>query len=247
MTKISVIVKTKNSEDTLCDTLESVKCFDEIIVIDEHSVDDTIEIAKEYKTKIIYSLSPDYDLAFNQAKNEALGEWIFVVYDNEIVPKNLSDEIRNRVEKAKNKNSFLINQKTFYLNKEVKSERKFLLRLFKKSDIEFKKDLNIDIKNKKSLKINKNLSILKYQNDNILKIQTDSLFELKFEIKNRDEKINFLKPMFIFIKEYIFKKACLDGERGLIFAFLKAQKEFIAQTAFFEKQEKNKEGKNDYR
>ena len=47
--KLSAIIKTKNNENKICETLESIKDFDEIIVIDEHSSDDTIEIAKEYK------------------------------------------------------------------------------------------------------------------------------------------------------------------------------------------------------
>ncbi len=245
MAKISVIVKTKNSENTLCETLESVKCFDEIIVIDEHSTDDTVEIAKEYKTKIIYSLNPDFDLAFNQAKNEAIGEWIFVVFDDEIIPKNLSNELKNRVQKPKNKNSFFINRKTFYLNKEVKSERGFVLRLFKKNDCKFKKDLSLDIRNKKSSKINKNFCILKYQSDDIIKNQLNSLFQLKNEAKSRSLKFSFAKPVFVFIKEYFFKKACLDGARGFVFAFLKTYREFILQTSAFEKFEKEEKKEND--
>ena len=46
--KVSAILKTKNNEDKLCETLESIKDFDEIIILDEHSTDDTVEIAKEY-------------------------------------------------------------------------------------------------------------------------------------------------------------------------------------------------------
>ena len=49
------IIKTKNCEDNICNTLESIKEFDEIIILDEHSTDDTVEIAKEYKTKTIFT------------------------------------------------------------------------------------------------------------------------------------------------------------------------------------------------
>ena len=44
--KISAIINTFNCEKTLCDTLESLKDLDEIVLIDFHSTDDTIEIAK---------------------------------------------------------------------------------------------------------------------------------------------------------------------------------------------------------
>ena len=53
--KITAIIKTQNCENTICDTLESIKELDEIIILDEHSTDDTIEIAKEYKAKIIFT------------------------------------------------------------------------------------------------------------------------------------------------------------------------------------------------
>ena len=57
--KISAIINTKNNENRLCETLESIKDFDEIILIDEHSSDDTVEIAKEYvlisKTWLTYN------------------------------------------------------------------------------------------------------------------------------------------------------------------------------------------------
>ena len=61
--KISAIIKTDNCEDTICDTLESIKNFDEIIVVDLHSCDDTIQIAKEYKAKIIFADKNNISLA----------------------------------------------------------------------------------------------------------------------------------------------------------------------------------------
>ena len=96
--KLSAIIKTKNNENKLCETLESIKDFDEIIVIDEHSSDDTVEIAKEYKSKIIYADKNNLSLALNQALEEAKNEWIMVIEENEIVPQKLIYEIENYIQ-----------------------------------------------------------------------------------------------------------------------------------------------------
>ena len=87
--KITAIIKTSNSEATLYNTLESIKELDEIYIIDENSTDDTAEIAKQYKAKIIYSNKGELIPALNQATDEAIGDWIFVIKDNEIIPQKL--------------------------------------------------------------------------------------------------------------------------------------------------------------
>ena len=96
--KITAIIKTSNSEATLYNTLESIKELDEIYIIDENSTDDTAEIAKQYKAKIIYSNKGELIPALNQATDEAIGDWIFVIKDNEIIPQKLIYEIKKYTE-----------------------------------------------------------------------------------------------------------------------------------------------------
>ena len=146
--KITAIIKTQNCENTICDTLESIKELDEIIVLDEHSTDDTIEIAKEYKAKIIFTDKNDLSVGINQAIEQSIGDWIFIVEQNEIVPQKLLMEIQRYIEiPKKNKFSICFNQKTFYLGKEIKSQRKkSILRFFKKGYCEFKNNYSLDLK-----------------------------------------------------------------------------------------------------
>ncbi|MBA7630470.1 hypothetical protein ES703_37992 [subsurface metagenome] len=49
---LSVVIITLNEETNIRDCLESVKWADEIIVVDSYSQDKTIEIAKEYTSKV---------------------------------------------------------------------------------------------------------------------------------------------------------------------------------------------------
>ena len=92
--KITAIIRTKDNEDTICDTLESIKDLDEIIIVDNHSTDDTTEIAKEYKTKLVYANTIDLPMVLSQVMQEAKNEWIFILNSDEIIPQKLIYEIQ---------------------------------------------------------------------------------------------------------------------------------------------------------
>lgn len=238
--KISAIINTKNNENRLCETLESIKDFDEIILIDEHSTDDTVEIAKEYKAKIIYADRNNLSLAQNQALSEALNEWIFVLNQNEIIPQKLIREVENYIQNPKkNKNCVSFSAKNFYLGREIKSAReKNLLRLFKKDCAEFLNDYSFDLKLKtgKIHKIKptnkaKNAYILKFSDNDIAKEILEILEQNRNLFKSVD-KISasiFVKPVIKFIYWYFIKCALLDGKRGFIFAKMKYIQSFILE------------------
>jgi len=248
--KISAIINTKNNEDKLCETLESIKDLDEIIVIDEHSTDDTVEIAKEYKAKIIYADKNNISLAQNQAITETKNDWIFIVKQNEIIPQKLIFEIQNYIQNPK-KNKFCCSfyQKSFYLNKEIKSAlSKDNLRLFKKDFAIFKNDFSFDLKVKTGkihkIKPNsqaKNAYILKFIEADIIKNISEILDNSRNNYKQVDKIAAsiFLKPALKFIYFYFIKKAILDGRRGFIFAKQKYIEEFILQTMILEGNNKN--------
>lgn len=48
MAKLSVVDVTRNEEGVIRQCLESVKWADEIIVVDSHSTDKTVEVARQY-------------------------------------------------------------------------------------------------------------------------------------------------------------------------------------------------------
>ena len=51
--KISVVINTYNASKFLARVLDSVKDFDEIVICDMESTDDTLEIAQRYGCKIV--------------------------------------------------------------------------------------------------------------------------------------------------------------------------------------------------
>lgn len=248
--KLSAIIKTKNCEDKFCDTLESIKEFDEIIVIDEHSLDDTVDIAKEYKAKIIYADKNNLKETFNQSFEEAKNDWILILEENEILPQKLIYEIQNYISNPK-KNKFCasFHIKNFYLNKELKSARKKnVLRLFKKSYAEFKYDYSFELKpiNSKIYKIipskrAKNAYILKFDKNDISAKFVDILDKNRAILKSFSNKnfSIFKKPMCAFLCQYFIKGSVFEGRRGFAYSIEKFIEKYTYNLSIYEKEVNN--------
>jgi len=241
---LTTIIKTKNSQDTIPETLESVKDLGDIIVLDEHSTDDTSLLAKEYKAQIIYSTATDFPEAFNQALNQAQNEWILFLEGDEIVPDKLGQYILNYIEKPKkNRNALYLPQKLFYLNREIKAYRKYHLKVFKKDSIELINNYSKELKPFKTKKHKLKLGfkqdkncILKFEKRNIFAIFQNIIEQniIKSKELNNKKASIFIKPFLKFLKLYLLKGAILEGRRGLIYSLINAIDCFISQCARFE-------------
>ncbi len=240
--KISIILKTENNDKYLYEILESIKQFSEIIAIDYQSNDESPEILKEYKAKIIYCNKNDcspLDYIINQAEND----WILVLDKNEILPLNLFNKIKeiydteqkNAQSSKKAKNIFTLSKKYFYLNKEIKFlKENNEIRFFKKNFCTLNYDFTTTIKqsnkkeNLKIYSINRNFKhtneyILKFLDNNIsLNIQ-EILNKNKNSLKNHPQKHAsiILKPMMTFFKYYFLKGGIFEGLQGFLFSAMK--------------------------
>ena len=93
--EISVVINTLNEEKNLAYTLRSVQSWaSEIIVVDMHSTDKTVEIAKTHGAKVFYHeptgfVEPAQEFAVAQASHA----WILLLDADEVVPKPLSERL----------------------------------------------------------------------------------------------------------------------------------------------------------
>jgi glycosyltransferase involved in cell wall biosynthesis len=93
---ISVVVVSFNEGKKLKRCLDSVKDLaDEIIVIDLNSTDDTSVVAHQASAKVINHEKVEYvekvrELAISEAKHP----WILILDPDEVVPKHLSDKLK---------------------------------------------------------------------------------------------------------------------------------------------------------
>src|SRR5262245_54634333 len=92
---LSVTVLTKNSQKYLAQVLSALQIFDEVLVCDTGSQDQTIEIVRSFPNVSLYERSfigfgPTHNMASSLAKHE----WILSVDSDEIVTPNLANEIQ---------------------------------------------------------------------------------------------------------------------------------------------------------
>lgn len=115
--KISVAIITHNEEKNIPRCLQAAAILEpEFIIIDSHSTDNTLEIAKKFNAKCF---SEDWK-GFSEQKNSLIekcnSEWILFLDADEVLSPELSNEILEAFEKQ-GIDGYSINRKTHYLGK----------------------------------------------------------------------------------------------------------------------------------
>ena len=91
---ISVVVITKNEEDNIADCLKSVSWADELIVLDDNSTDNTVNIAKQYTNKVSSRKMDIEGRHRNYAYSLAKNNWVLSLDADERVSAELETELR---------------------------------------------------------------------------------------------------------------------------------------------------------
>lgn len=97
--KVSALIHTQNNERSLGRTLESLRVLDEIVVVDHHSTDKTVRIAKQYGARVIKAVAGVDRGAYTV---DCKYDWVFCVLPNE----TLSEALEASLLEWKGKNSF---------------------------------------------------------------------------------------------------------------------------------------------
>jgi len=99
--KITAIVLTKNEEANIVDCLKSASWCDNILVIDDYSIDKTASLAKKMGAQVIkHHLENDFSKQRNFALKQAQTRWVFFIDADERVPKKLALETQKFIQQA---------------------------------------------------------------------------------------------------------------------------------------------------
>lgn len=118
--KLSVCVVAFNEERNIGRCLESVRWADEIIVVDSHSTDRTVEIARRYTDRVIAQTWLGYVAQKNFALEKATGEWVLCLDADEEVSPELAEEIRGIVRGGGAADGWSMPRRTRYLGRWIK-------------------------------------------------------------------------------------------------------------------------------
>jgi len=247
---ISVIILTKNSQKYLSQVLTALKEFEEVIIIDNGSSDNTLQIAKKFKNcKIIKEEFIGFGPLKNKSLKYAKNDWVLFIDSDEIVKQEMIEKIKKLNLKEKNiVYSFL--RDNYYKDKLIKCcgwENDYVIRLFNKTHTQFNNNLVheslIIKKDTKIIKLKEGLKHYSYSSieELIDKMQLYStLFAKTNNYKPSITKI-ILSPLFKFIKNYFFQKGIFYGYIGFVISISNANGVFYKYIKLYEKMK----GKNE--
>jgi glycosyltransferase involved in cell wall biosynthesis len=227
-TPLSIVVIAKNEAEKLEDCLKSAMWVDDLIVLDDFSIDNTTKIAKKY-TDRVYERKMDIEgrhrnYAYSLAKNE----WVFSLDADERMAEELKEEIGHLLRKEIKDVAFTVPIKTFIGDKWVRHGGWYpgrKVRLFRKDKFKYEE-----------VKVHPRVfytgtcghlksPLLHYSYKNFhefiesLNNQTTLEAEKWFDEKRKIGRGKVLrKTCDRFLKAYVLKKGFLDGLTGLIFA-----------------------------
>lgn len=252
--RISVVILTKNEEENISDCLESVYGWaDEIIVVDDESEDNTLEIAKKYTEKVFIRKWDIEGRQRNWAVSKAKNDWVLMIDADERVTEELKKEIEEILSKNNKKIvAYWIPQRAYLGNKWLRYGGWDAphIKFYNKNHLKWKEvpedvvHCGIEItKGFLGATLKNPLIHYNYKNieDFIDKVNRQSTLEaVKWYLKGRRISLihGLWKALDRFWRRYVRKKGYKDGFYGFVAAFLSGFYQFVAYSKLREINEK---------
>lgn len=241
---ISVAIITRNEERNIKEALESVRDFDDIIVVDAFSDDRTVEICREYTTRVYRHEWVGFSRQKQRAVDYAKNEWVLILDADERVTPGLKVEMMREISASLHA-GFYIPRKNFFLGRWIKYSGwwpDYTLRLFRKeaSYVEPREVHEKVIVNGTTSYLRSPMLHYTYRSisDYMKKMETYSTLSAE-EIRQRNGLLSGLKlltnPLLVFMKMYFLRQGFRDGAHGFILAVLYAVQTFLKYAKVIEK------------
>ncbi len=225
---ISAVVLAKNNEKTIEKTLQSLKEFEDVIVYDNGSIDETINITKKFPNiHLVQGEFKGFSWSKNNARSFAKNDWILIIDSDEVVDSELLNELKTKV--LDDKTVYKLNFKAFYKDIQVKHcgwNNQKIKRLYNRKVTSYNSnDVHEDIitEGLKQELLKGNVEHYSYHTISEFVIKADrysTLFAMNNVGKKSSSPIKaFFNGMYSFFRTYILKQGFRDGYVGLIIAF----------------------------
>lgn len=240
--KISVVINTRNEAEKLKRTLDSVKKIaDEVVIVDMHSDDGTIEIAEKFGAKVFLHKPINYvEPARNFAIEKACGEWILVLDPDEEISASLAKKLKEIAESEDSADFYRLPRQNIIFGKWIRHSRwwpDYNIRFFKKGKViwseiihcvpeTYGKGLDLDAIEENAI-VHRNYDSVDGFLERMTRystIQARLLDESGYEFYWQDL---IKKPVSEFLSRYFSGQGYKDGVHGLALAALQAFSEFV--------------------
>ncbi|MFQ3575188.1 MAG: glycosyltransferase [Cytophagales bacterium] len=232
--KISPVIIVKNGAKHLFKCLNSLKAFKEVVMVDNESDDNTLEIAKQFQNVVIFS-SPF--LGFGPLKNLAVSkstnDWVLIIDSDEVLSEELIQNLK-KIDLSDINQVFELKRLNHYRQRPIKAcgwENDWQQRIFNRSKHQF-----LPVQVHETLNIIDELSIIKKIEGNLLHYPFDSIKSLlakmdqyaelyakqKTKSKNIYPLVAVFKAFFTFFRDYFLLKGFVYGFDGFIISVCNA-------------------------
>lgn len=228
---ISAVVLVKNQSLELEKCLSSLTWCDEIIVVDDNSVDNSVEVAKKHEARVyIRDLSGDFSSQRAFGLSKAKNEWVFFIDADEVVSPELANEIYQQISQFLSPvNGYYVIRKDVLWGKVMNfgdAGRTKLLRLARKNKATWSGNVHekwIVVGETQTFKN----SLMHYPHTTVREFLSEinnySTIRAK-ELHKNNIKSGFFRCFFYptgkFLHLYFYKLGFLDGVQGIISAIM---------------------------
>ncbi|HSX14068.1 MAG TPA: glycosyltransferase family 2 protein [Chlamydiales bacterium] len=230
---ITVCILTKNAQETINATLESVRLFSEVLILDNGSTDATLEIAKQYSNVKTYETKfCGFGPLRNQIAAMARNDWILALDSDEVLSESLIHEILHI--QLNQSLAYAIPRHNFYQGKRIRGcgwSPDYVARLYhRKQTRYFDLEVHESLETKNVQKLTAPLFHTPYRTtfDFLAKMQHYStLFAQQYQGKKSSSfQKAILHAAFTFFRSYILKRGFLDGSEGFVISLYNANSTF---------------------
>ncbi len=245
---ISVVINTYNAEKYLEQVLEAVKDFDEIVICDMDSSDNTINIAGKYGCKIVTFPKGNHvsaEPARTFAIQSATSKWVLVIDADEIVTPELKEHVYGRVNSNDCPAGLYIPRKNYFMHSLMHSlYPDYQLRFFIREGTEWPPYVHtfpiIHGHTDYLPASRKELAFIHLADDGVWDIIRKTNQYTESEVEKKAEKgygigALFYRPTWRFFRSYILKGGIRDGIPGLVHAVLDGVYQFVLVAKIIER------------
>ncbi|MCI0566950.1 MAG: glycosyltransferase family 2 protein [Acidobacteria bacterium] len=242
--KLTALVPTFNEEAVIRDCLESLRWADEVFVVDSFSHDKTVEIAREYGSRVVQHAYVNSAAQKNWAIPQSGHLWVLLVDADERVTPELRDEIREILEQGPCHPGYWIRRANHFLGRRMKHcgwETDKVIRLFRRDMARYEeREVHAEIEFPGPLPVLQ-YPLLHYSFRSFsqywrkMQLYSDWGASQLFKEGRRAGWVSIgLRPLQRFLKMYLFRLGFLDGIHGLALSMLGAFAVFLKYAKLWE-------------
>lgn len=232
MPRLSAFIIAKNEAGDITGCLESLQGLaDEIVVVDDHSTDATVELCRRFDARIFQRRLESFGAQKQYALDQTTGDWLLSIDADERVTPALAQEIRSKLSESHPADGYKIRRNNYFLGTRLRFGgvgSDWVLRLFKRGSGQLRR-----VKVHEGIIVEGRVEKLREPLDHFSYASLQEYLEkcnhyttlAAQDLWTRPRRFSYwahLRLVWELLVRVVLKGAWLDGHPGLIYAMLSA-------------------------